>query len=393
MNAKLQGLWSTFGLLAILLFATLTGGVSYGELLTNVGAFLLGNLNAVPLGANENLFTQVLNIAAIIVMMIVAAYAVGLVTNQKTKSYAMEEMERMLERGPWLLFVVVLVEEIIARWLFVGVIAQWIGGTVAFYICFIAGNAIWALVHLSNYKSESEKSPLRVIPQFVGGLFLTYVFVRYGFWVALMTHYLYNLVLLASFKKQRVGQAAAVRLGYYLILLAGSALAAGQMGISVTSISPWLNGQMVPLDSFGFWQYLVILLLIGSAVDAIAELLLLDVVKPTEESAQLLMKPGLFVFGVVFFTTLILGGNWLLTVFRVDDPLTRALILTVVASLISSAKSGSAIARTTLVNMPSTYFMVVAFTVLGLWPAVGLTVILLAMGYVPLALNILFDDE
>ncbi len=263
----------------------------------------------------------------------------------------------------------------------------------AFYICFIAGNAIWALVHLSNYKSESERSPLRVVPQFVAGLFLTYVFVRYGFWVALMTHYLYNLVLLASFKKQRVGQAAAVRLGYYLILLAGSALAAGQMGISVTSISPWLNGQMVPLDSFGFWQYLVILLLIGSAVDAIAELLLLDVVKPTEESAQLLMKPGLFVFGVVFFTTLILGGNWLLTVFRVDDPLTRALILTVVASLISSAKSGSAIARTTLVNMPSTYFMVVAFTVLGLWPAVGLTVILLAMGYVPLALNILFDDE
>ncbi len=385
-SLKFQGLWSVVGLLLILFVATLMGGVSYSDLLSNIGGFLTGNLNVIP-KVNEDLMTVVLNTAAIIVMMIISAYAVVSITNRDTKSYAREELERTLEKGPWLLFWVVFLEEVIARWIFLGLIAAWIGGAPAFYACFIAGNAIWALIHMSNYKSESERSPLRVIPQFVVGLFLTYVFVRYGFWVAFMTHYLYDLVLLASFKKQSVGLTTLKRLGYFLALFLVSWVLAAFMGIGISSIKPWLNGQMVQLD-LTFWQYAIMLLLIGSAIDAVAELLFLDVSQPSAETKWLLWKPEFHLFTIIVFTTMIVGGNWLLGTFGIDDPLVRALILTVIMSLVSPAKSGSEIARTTLVNMPSTYLTVAAFTVLGFGPAFGLSFIMMIAGYVPLLMKL-----
>ena len=381
------GGWSVFALLAILLVATLVGGVSYGELLTSIGSFTTGNLDGVPTGSGENLMSVVLTVLAVILLTIGAAAISSMVVNRKVKSYASEELDKILQKGPWFLFLVVLLEELFARWLFLGVIAKLLGGTpVAFYACFIVGNALWALIHMGNFKNKEERSPLRVIPQIIGGIAFTYIFVRYGFWVALMAHYLYNLVLLASKKKQWPGRVDRYRFGYYLAVVVIGWILASAAGVNILSIGPWLKGQLVPLDSFGFWQYAILLVLIGGIVDVIAEFLGLDVARGDDSTIQIMSSLLGLMLVVVFFTTVILGGNWLLS-HVVDDPLSRALILTVLMSLTSTAKSGSAIARTTLVNLPSTYFTVVAFTVLGFWPAVGLSVILIVVNYVPTILN------
>ncbi len=85
------------------------------------------------------------------------------------------------------------VEEVFARLLPLRFL-PWLFGwdsRAGFYIPMLAFNAAWSLFHLMNY-AKGSRHWIRALPQFVLGLFVSFVFVKSGFWIALLFHIAYN---------------------------------------------------------------------------------------------------------------------------------------------------------------------------------------------------------
>lgn len=83
---------------------------------------------------------------------------------------------------------------------------------------------------------------------------------------------------------------------------------------------------------------------------------------------------------------MVLGGNWLLGLI-INDAMVRAMILTLLICMIGKPQSGSVICRETIIGLPGTFFVVVAFTVLGFWVAAGLAFVLICYRVVFLGLD------
>lgn len=377
-----MGAWSAIGIAILLVTLTLVGGVSYGDLLINIGKFVTGDLSGVSHG-NESMISSILNIVAIVLMTLVAAIVTGSIFSRGAKSYESEKLDALLKRGAFVVFLVILIEELFTRGLFLALGTMFFKGDLGFYVLFFLGNSIWALVHLSNFSDKSERSPLRVIPQFVGGIAFTYIFARYGLGAAIMAHFLYDVILFATRKEKLPNKATWFTMRYYGVLAIILYFVCSASGISLTDVAPWINNELVPLDSYNFFQYAALLVLIDCIIAVIADALLLD----SREVKPEVMKYMSSIFGLVFTglvtVGVIFGGNWLLSLF-VQDLTTRALTLTIIISLLGPTTSGSMLARATLVGLPSTYFTIVAFSVLGLWPAFGLSMIFLLVAYIPM---------
>ncbi len=380
---KRMGSWSFFGIVALLLVFTLTGGVQYGNLLKNIADFLTGNLAAVPKGTQEPMLISVLNIIALLLINGALAFAIGIPVNKKQKSHNMAALQALLDKGPMPLFTVVFFEELMARGLFLGLGTLIFKGDIAFYILFFLGNAIWALIHLTNYTDEKERSILKVIPQFISGLVFTYIFVRYGFFVAILSHFLFNVILMSTSKETMPDRTTVFGLLYYggigLILL----LVANGQEINLGQIEPWLTNKLVPLDSFGFAQYAVILLLVECATGVLVNVLLLDKMILSKETEEITSSAWMIIFASLIHIGIILVGNWLLSLIF-SDLVTRATVIAVFLCLTTSSYSGSSLTRVCLANIPSTFLVVVATTVLGFWYALGLIMLIVAVGFVPL---------
>ena len=308
---KLAGVWSALGIAILLFVFTLAGGVSYGNLLSNIGGFVIGNLSGVPHG-DESMLSSVLNIAAIILMTLVVAIVAGQIFSRGAKSYEYEALDALLDKGPFAVFSVVLFEELFARGLFLGLGTMLFKGNIAFYVLFILGNSIWALIHLFNFSDKNERSPLRVIPQFVGGIAFTYTFVRYGLGAAIMAHFLYDVILFATRKEKMPNGATWFTLLYYSALAVILYFVNNANGVNLSTVTPWINNELRPLDSFGFFQYAALLVMIDSIVEVTANVLLLDSSEVKQETMKnipnvfMLLLVGLISVGIVF------GGNWVL---------------------------------------------------------------------------------
>ena len=88
-------------------------------------------------------------------------------------------------------------------WLFLGVLWPLFGnGLPALYILFFLGNGLWALAHLYNWWDE-DPHPMWVLPQFLGGVLLTVLYLKHGFLVALLVHFAYDCILWCSMKAQK----------------------------------------------------------------------------------------------------------------------------------------------------------------------------------------------
>ncbi|MBC7472117.1 MAG: CPBP family intramembrane metalloprotease [candidate division SR1 bacterium] len=70
----------------------------------------------------------------------------------------------------------------------------------AYYKWIFFGSAVlFGLLHITNYKFSwivVLLTPILILPQVFGGILLSYVRVKYGFWRGVVGHFLYNLLLL-----------------------------------------------------------------------------------------------------------------------------------------------------------------------------------------------------
>ena len=178
-------------------------------------------------------------------------------------------------------FSVIFLEEVFARWLFLGVV-YWLFSlipsplvhSIAFYLLFLAGNTLWALAHLGNYEKRFGRSVLWVLPQFVGGIGLTIIYWRYGFWVALLTHFAYDAMIWCYDKTQEfdrvdlwhVGISGLYAIVFYLLL-----------DHQPSDLLPWFESATVaPYKSYGMWEFVQLALFFQGIAGVFFGVLLYD---------------------------------------------------------------------------------------------------------------------
>jgi hypothetical protein len=395
-----MGSWTMLGLLALLFGMTVMTGTNYSGILGNLGLLVSGGVELIPSGQDMTLIAKVGEIFAVILLQLPLVIIAAKLFN-KSKSYNDAAMQAAIDKGPFLFFKIITFEEVLARGIFLVVLGYFLTGAVWFYILFFLGNTVWALIHLMNYKNPEDRKIMIVLPQFITGVAFTYILVRFGFGAAIMAHFLYDMVLLSGMKEKDTFEKNVINSIYFLVLGSFVFFIGRASGVGLSDLTPWLEGRMVKLDSFGFWGYVALMIMLRSLVGIIVNFLLFDSSEKKQATYdEVLSKTGFKVMAYIFgfalgVVAIILGLNWLIGIVgripglswvfgeSFSDPFVRAVLITITLSLMQTTKSGSAMARVTLVNLPSVYFIVVAIAVLDFWSAVGLAAISYLINFFP----------
>ncbi len=258
-------------------------------------------------------------------------------------------------------YLIVVLEEFSARLLFLGIFYKLpvFHNPVGFYTLFLVGNTLWALVHLGNFKSKEDRSPLLVLPQFIGGVSLTYIFMKYGFFPAFIAHFVYNCVLFAASKRQETNWVdfKLIQLGAVYMVI-GWLLLDRPLSDTMTWFAP--HSSFV-LEGWGFRQYFALLLLLDGASDVLFGLLCYDrsglegmheLRKELEKNGRTFFSVefwGLYAVAALAFGAVITLAVWLingaLTDVGIADVVTRIFLVASILCFCAHGRSGSSIAR------------------------------------------------
>jgi len=383
MSAKNAGGISLIGVIALVIGVTLIGGVSYSELIISIISFLSGNLASVPNGADETLQNIVLIVLATIVIKLSLSFT-GLtysyLAHGAAKSDDVSSLEKFMDKGPFVFFIVMFIEEIVARFIPLGLLTHVFKGDVAFYVLLLAGNLIWAAMHLANFKNEEDRKWTRVIPQFLGGLILAYLFVRYGFWTTLMAHYLFDAVLLSGMKEKSVTKVQFKVAVFHGCVFVVSWLLMIRQGLSFNTLEPWFQSSngLSPIPGLTFASLVLIIVWLDNGLEVLSSILMLDRSDVDENETKI----GFMVLGLVLAPAIVLLVNWI-SHFFVTDAVTRTVMVVIILSMMARTTSGSMMARLWLINPPIMFITVVVTTLFGFRYAVAMYLVMELINYIP----------
>lgn len=255
--------------------------------------------------------------------------------------------------------ILVIVEELYARWLFLGVLALFLDGNVLFYLLFLIGNGTWALIHRWNH---ADRKVARALPQFLGGIVLTAVFMRYGLAAAVVTHAAFNMLLWSTQRPAAVrGRAALVA---YNVVLA--VLAALVIDRPLSDMLHWLRTDTVSaLPGWEVGDYFCGVLFVCAVLTALAEVLgyVADPAGPTGMLDDWRATAAMVPVAVVVF--------WLLG-FLTDSAWTRTVVVAMVLIVaVAGSKTGHGLARVFWFDIPIiTVELYAVFALDSWWSAV-----------------------
>jgi len=391
----------TFALIGLYAYRSEAFGPAVRELLL----LLSGNVREIPTG-DANLFAALSVIAAIIVLELPCAMAAimlqGMILGKSGRHSVAELFQTMREGNHFFsFFAFVLIEEIFARWLFLGLLPRvsFLSGAIAFYILFLAGNGVWALVHILNFKEEKDRNILRVLPQFISGIFFTYVFVKYGLLAVILTHFASNAILFALDKIQRVSVIDGLIVLYAALSAAGSWYL---MERPVSEALAWFtDNPTFALDGWQFWDYVKLAVFISSCFVILFGCLLYDRGearggKPHPVSD----RPGFVHYAVVvpiivvLVVPVVIGllwGLYGLLGYVIESVPYRVLAAAILWTFLSKGASGSAVARIFWQGLPSTYITICILQALPFWSAAGYALITTLIWAPQIVLTVLDD--
>lgn len=395
MQKSAAGAWSFYGSFAALaLAAYLSGG--FGILFPDLATYFTGGALSLP-AQGLGLLTMFAVIFAVVVIELPCCIIAGHVQQNLLGDHGKHAVGDMLDRmreGHLFtdFFTLVLLEELFARWLFLGVLTKIPGldGPFAFYALMLVGNGLWALMHLGNFKEKGDRHWLRVLPQFVSGIFFAYVFVKFGLLAAVLVHFVSNALLFSLHKVQNFS-------GTDLLIMAYSAFLAAVsywlMDKPLTDALVWFHDSpSFVIEGWSFWDYLKYSVFVSAVLGLVFDLLLYDRTatdKGTEEKKE---GPGLI--GIVLIIALFLGilyaAYWALG-FVVASSSYRALILAILLSFTIKSASGSAMARTFWVSLPNLYLAVCILEALGFWWSLAFLAVEMVI-HLPLSILKKIDD-
>jgi hypothetical protein len=383
------GMWTLVGTWLLAVGAGLWGG-GFGPLLDSLAAFFTGNLEQLHRLTASPLQLVTLT-AAYVAIDIPLAIIVA-----KLAHLRLEEADNSIGGlfGGWgekryfqVIFLTVLVEELFARWLFLGVIGHFWTGPAALYTLVFLGNAIWALIHLFNYKNTKQRNPLRVLSQFVGGLVLSVIFVKYGFMAVLLAHFAFDAVVFGVNKRQVWGRASGLTTSYNAVVaLVSFGLMQFVTDTHLSALGSWLSDNpTLAIPGWNLADYVLAAAFIGAVIGVVMELLAYDQDNLTKSDDD---EHGLmaYLIGAVIIVGLCLGGYWALGLVMTNTP-HRLMVVALVIMLASTGMSGSAMARSFWQGLPLLYVTLACMLGLGFWGAVAFILIRVAIGLPERAIN------
>jgi hypothetical protein len=318
----------TFGLLALIAWKAEVFGMVINELIM----FISGGFREVA--SNHTTFLMMFPvILAVVVLNLSCAVGANVlqekILGKSGKHMLVDFFEEMEEDNHFFtFFVIVLLEELFARWFFLGLLTKisFLSGTVAFYALFLIGNGIWALIHLSNFKEEKDRKVLRVLPQFVGGVFFTYVFVKYGLLAAILAHFASNAVIFAVHKVQRINVIDGLIVGYAALC---AAISYTLMEKPLADVLPWFaDSPVFRLQGWEFWDYVKISVFLSASFVIVFGLLLYDRGEAEKKKSDKDIGLVGYIVGIPIVISLLYGIYALLGLFIANVPY-RVLVLAI----------------------------------------------------------------
>jgi hypothetical protein len=255
---------------------------------------------------------------------------------------------------------VIAVEELFARALFLGLFGMWFQGEVATYVLFLLGNGLWALVHLTNFKKKEDRKIWLVLPQFIGGIILSVVFLAYGFLAALLVHIAFDMVIFSMHKRDVPNWRTGI-----VVIYDVAALVLGLCFVwsQLPDLAAWtqLDGSFV-INGWSFWDYFWALVVGSAALSIVGELLLFDNHDIDDD------RPGVirYAAGVVLVLVLMMGVHFLLG-FVIADTLSRLIVASALVLFLTKTRGGSHLARIFWIGLPSAMLLMCAVLALGFW--------------------------
>jgi len=379
---KIAGLWSFIGTYVVLfLIALKTGAIDI--IIKELPLLFSGATGMHELANSPTTLLMMLEaITAVIVLHIPLVCAAGMIINAiwGEGKNVVEGLFGNLRKGNYFLvfFAFVVLEEIYARWFFLGVLTRisFLSGPIAFYLLFLAGNASWSRMHLSNYENKDDKQIARVIPQFIFGIFLTYIFVKYGLLASILTHFSMNAVIFAMAKTQKFGEANVWYIAAHAVYAGASYML---MDKPLSDMMAWFSyTPTFALAGWEFWDYVLVSMFVTSILALVFEILLYDQSEIYDSKNG---KSGI-AYNVISYIiapatlTGILFGLYALMGYAIANVAYRILVLVIIIAFLEKTKSGSATARVYWTILPDTYITICILQALGIGPAIVFLIIM-----------------
>lgn len=311
-----------------------------------VGLLLTGNVTA--LQQTEHIFGMMLGVVlAVVAIELVTVYICSDIEHRVLgprvgRHTNVESTNEMVDGKHFLQgMLVVVIEELFTRWLFLGLLPMWepLSGPVMFYILFLVGNGLFALIHLSNFHDPSDRHPLRTLTQFVAGIFYTYLFVAYGLTASILAHFACNALLYAAHRRQRFDIADMAIIGYSALC---GIVSFWLLDKPLSDVTQWFSGSTIDaLPGWGVWDYILFFTFASSVLSVVMGLLLYD---RGNAGKKIKIEAWIFLVFPLVMLALLFAAYWLAG-FVVENELYRALIAALVLSLVSTTASGSATSR------------------------------------------------
>lgn len=254
------------------------------------------------------------------------------------------------------LFILTFLEEIIGRWLFVGILPQHLPGDAVFFILLISGNLIACWIH-QHYTSNTHKS-LELLPIILSGFFYSYIFYHYGFFASYLSHLAVNSVLLSADKienqnKDRDFPIMFCSGGIYLASICLlDYIKTSNHSLFISVIKDYCSGNYV-LEGFTFWDYFLASTAVIYGLKLLFNRLDQGCVTSNGDSEQLPTTKELIgsIIGLFVFVTAIVIG---LCTFNI--PIAgQALAIALFVSFLYNASSGSARVRNFWLTFASSF--------------------------------------
>jgi hypothetical protein len=380
----------TFGLMALIAWKSDV----FGMVISELTIFMSGGFREVA--SNHTTFLMMFPvILAVVVLELPCTICAAVIQAKilgKSGKHALDDFFKKMGEGNhfFTFFVIVLLEELFARWFFLGLLTKifFLSGTIAFYALFLIGNGVWSLIHLSNYKEEKDRNILRVLPQFVAGAFFTYVFVKYGLLAAILAHFASNAVVFAVHKVQRINVVDGLIVGYGVLC---AAISYALIEKPLIDVLPWFaDSPVFRLQGWEFWDYVKVSVFLSSCFVVVFGLLLYDRGEARKKKSDKDIGLIGYIIGIPIAIGLLYGIYALLGLFIANVPY-RVLVLAILFTFLQKGASGSAVARTFWSGLPETYVTMCILQALGFWPALGWVVVETAIHTPRLILNKLDD--
>lgn len=278
----------------------------------------------------------------------------------------LDHLLSMLSNGPAVTFAALAKEEVIFR-LLPALAGHILFGMTGQWVFLMIANISFALVHLNNYDDSKDRQYLRVLPQFIGGLFYAYIITAYGFWIAVIMHIAYDVFLFSLIKSQPVKR------GFFKGLLVDALVLACCL-IFLHSDLTWVHllvfsRENLPPNDLIKWS--VVLIAIGKVFEILARVLLLDKIRSDSAKDSLLSEIWMSTSTVLAIAFL----SWLSGVFTAD-PVTRAAVVTTFVLVQLNAVTGSALVRLLLIYWPMFFLVALIVNTYGWMFAIGVCVVI-----------------